>query len=179
MIEEMLCRNDFIVITGGPGAGKTTLLEEIRKGGFKYIPEVARKIIQAQVSSSGNALPWGNATKYRDIMLDESVEDYLSECNRPSEKALFFDRGIPDTLAYSRLITLPVFKKLEEAARKYRYNHQVFILPPWKEIYITDHERKQNFEEAVSTHKVLRETYEQLDYELIEVPKVRDRKSVV
>ncbi|AZS15417.1 AAA family ATPase [Paenibacillus lutimineralis] len=43
--------DDFIIITGGPGAGKTTLLYEIQKNGYSFIPEVAREIIQTQVSS--------------------------------------------------------------------------------------------------------------------------------
>lgn len=181
MTDSILFRKDFSVITGGPGAGKTTLLNEIQNNGYKYVPEVAREIIQTQVSSNGDALPWGNVTKYRDLMLDESIESYLSALTNQPGQMLFFDRGIPDTLAYSYLINIPISKKLESAARQYRYNKQVFILPPWKEIYETDHERIQDFEEAVATYTIMCETYKQLDYELIEVPKtsVEQRASFI
>lgn len=46
-------------------------------------------------------------------------------------------------------------------------NKKVFNLPPWKEIYQTDTERKQDFAEAVKTFEVSK-----LDYKLIEVPKL-------
>ncbi|WP_163853711.1 AAA family ATPase [Paenibacillus elgii] len=172
MTDYTLFRKDFIVITGGPGAGKTTLLNELRRSGYPYVPEVAREIIQAEMSSDGDALPWKNAIKYRDLMLDRSIESYHSALSNHSEHTMFFDRGIPDTLAYSNLIHAPISERLESAVQKYRYNKQVFILPPWKEIYLTDSERVQDFEEALATYHMLFETYKQLDYELIVVPKL-------
>lgn len=181
MTDIKLISDDFIVITGGPGAGKTTLLSEIQRIGYNYVPEVAREIIQTQVSFNGDALPWKNVLKYRDFMLDESIESYLSALTNQAGTVLFFDRGIPDTLAYSYLINVPISEKLESAAWKYRYNKQVFILPPWKEIYKTDNERIQDFEEAVATYKIMFATYKQLDYDLIEVPKisVKNRASFI
>ncbi|TNJ65953.1 ATP-binding protein [Paenibacillus hemerocallicola] len=181
MNEKRLIREDFIVITGGPGAGKTTLLNEIQRNGYNYVPEVAREIIQSQVSSDGDALPWKNVLKYRDFMLNESIESYLSALINPPKEKLFFDRGIPDTLAYSYLINVPISEKLESGVQKYRYNKQVFILPPWEEIYKTDNERIQDFEEAVATYEVISRTYKKLDYELIEVPKfdVKQRASFI
>ncbi|MBE9914158.1 ATP-binding protein [Paenibacillus donghaensis] len=171
-----IIRNDFIVITGGPGAGKTTLLNELQRIGFNHVPEVAREIIQTQVSSNGDALPWGNVKKYRDLMLNESIDSYLSALDNRPEKWLFFDRGIPDTFAYSHLIDVPISEKKDLEARKYRYNKQVFILPPWEEIYKTDNERIQDFEEAVATYDIIFKTYKNLDYELIEVPKIDVKK---
>ncbi|XOK62465.1 AAA family ATPase [Paenibacillus elgii] len=172
MTDSTLFRKDFIVITGGPGAGKTTLLNELRRSGYPYVPEVAREIIQAEMSSDGDALPWKNAFKYRDHMLDRSIESYHTALSNRMGHTLFFDRGIPDTMAYSNLIHAPVLERLESAVQKYRYNKQVFILPPWKEIYQTDSERVQDFEEALATYHILFETYKQLDYELIVVPKL-------
>ncbi|MCP3776554.1 AAA family ATPase [Paenibacillus sp. MZ04-78.2] len=172
MTNRTLFRKDFIVITGGPGAGKTTLLNELQRSGYPYVSEVAREIIQAEMSSDGDALPWKNAIKYRDLMLDKSIESYHAALSNRPGHTLFFDRGIPDTLAYSSLIHAPMSERLESAVQKYRYNKQVFILPPWKEIYQTDSERVQDFEEALATYHILFETYKQLDYELIVVPKL-------
>ncbi|MEC0212591.1 AAA family ATPase [Paenibacillus ehimensis] len=170
MTDHELFRKDFIVITGGPGAGKTTLLNELQRSGYPYVPEVAREIIQAEMSYDGDALPWKKAIKYRDLMLDRSIESYHRALSNRSGHTLFFDRGIPDTLAYTNLIRAPISERLESAVQKYRYNKQVFILPPWKEIYQTDSERVQDFEEALATYHILFETYKQLDYELIVVP---------
>jgi predicted ATPase len=44
-------------------------------------------------------------------------------------------------------------------------------LPPWEEIYVSDQERYENFEQAQLIHDHLVETYEKYGYELIEVPK--------
>ncbi|MGE6260504.1 AAA family ATPase [Heyndrickxia sporothermodurans] len=172
MTNNKLYRDDFFVITGGPGSGKTSVLEEIQKNGYKFVSEVAREIIQTQVSSNGDLLPWKNVKKYRDLMLDKSVDSYLSALSNPINQPLFFDRGIPDTLGYSHLINIPISEKIEYAARKYRYNKHVMILPPWEEIYNNDQERKQDFDEAVETYYVMIDTYKQLDYELIEVPRM-------
>ncbi len=46
----------------------------------------------------------------------------------------------------------------------------VFILPPWEEIYATDNERKQTFEEAIDVFRRLEEEYMSCGYEVVEVP---------
>lgn len=158
------------VITGGPGTGKTSLIEELKKSGFKAVEEVARVIIKEQMQQGGEALPWKNTGLYTKSMLERSIESYLA--NVGNDGVLFFDRGIPDTLAYAQLIGLVDTEKIEQAVDQYRYNNRVFILPPWKEIYCTDNERKQLFNEAIDTYYVMKEVYEKAGYTLIEIPKV-------
>lgn len=169
----MITLQNLIVVTGGPGTGKTTLLKEIHAKGFTYIPEVARKIIQEQMGINGDALPWKNKEKYSQLMLQRSVQAYADAVTMHSQDIIFFDRGIPDTLAYCTLAEIPISHQLNFAVQQHRYNSTVFILPPWKEIYQTDNERKQDFEEAIKTFHVLTKTYTRLNYKLIEVPKLR------
>jgi predicted ATPase len=38
-------------------------------------------------------------------------------------------------------------QRLDSACREHTYS-KIFILPPWEEIYISDHERYENFEQA-------------------------------
>lgn len=166
----MKTNHNIYIITGGPGAGKTTLLEELKRRNYNYIPEIARKIIAQQIARGGNALPWKNTSEYIRIMLSQSIESYLE--NENNKKLLFSDRGIPDTLAYAKLIHHPETSEFTTIANSHRYNRNVFILPPWKEIYTTDSERKQSFEEATHTYHILTETYRQLDYNIIEIPKL-------
>jgi len=52
-----------------------------------------------------------------------------------------------------------------------RVNKKVFITPPWKEIYKTDGERDQTFEEAADGYQRLFEWYQKNDYEMIILPK--------
>lgn len=165
----MIYKPNFFVITGGPGVGKTTLLETLAQQGFPYVPEIAREIIREQVSRNGDALPWANIPAYTHLMFSRSVESF--EQHQKQESVLFFDRGIPDTLAYAHLIHQPILPKLQHAVQDFRYNPLVFILPPWPEIYQTDSERKQSYQEAVATYDIMLVTYQQLDYTPIIVPK--------
>jgi predicted ATPase len=46
------------------------------------------------------------------------------------------------------------------------------LAPPWKEIYRTDGERKQDFREADRTYQYMAEVYRECGYETIELPKL-------
>lgn len=175
----MLIKTGLYVITGGPGTGKTSLIEELKIVGYQTVKEVARDIIKEQQQQGGDALPWKDTVLYTSMMLERSVESYLA--HKENEGILFFDRGIPDTLAYARLIGLTDRKEIELAVDKYRYNRQVFILPPWKNIYHTDKERKQSFNEAIDTYYVMKDVYKDAGYTLIEVPKlpVTERRNFI
>ena len=43
-------------------------------------------------------------------------------------------------------------------------------MAPWKEIYISDNERYENFEQAFAIHNHLERAYKDLNYNIIEVP---------
>jgi len=48
------------VITGGPGFGKTDLINELRKSGYICSGEFARDLIETQLATDGEILPWKN-----------------------------------------------------------------------------------------------------------------------
>jgi predicted ATPase len=103
-------------------------------------------------------------------MLQRSIDSYLR--HTPAPHTVFSDRGLPDTLGYARLIGLKnelLLKSIEEACWEYRYNTLAFIAPPWKEIYETDGERKQDFAEAERTFDQIVEVYRRCGYELAEI----------
>lgn len=163
----------LVVISGGPGAGKTTVLGELERRGFSYVAEAARQIIQEQVRDGGGALPWSDKERYCELMLERSVASYQEYASREfaSTAVTFFDRGIPDTLCYARLVELPE-GEIVEACQRYRYARQVFLAPPWREIYAVDTERKQSYDEAVKTYEVMAHVYEDCGYEVVEIPRV-------
>ncbi|CAM3734611.1 AAA family ATPase [Sphingobacterium prati] len=165
--------NYFIVLTGGPGVGKTTLLNKLQKEGYRTVPEEARRIIREQSQSNSDGLPWKNKQYYATLMLIASNASFRNEIteNAQQQQYVFFDRGIPDTLAYIEMENLTVAAPLLEEARTYRYHKKIFILPPWQEIYETDHERKQTWEEAEAAFKQMKSVYKRLGYEVTEVPK--------
>jgi len=167
-IEKMIMKKNFYIITGGPGVGKTTLIEELEKRGYNIVPEVAREIIKDQMATDGDALPWKDTHKYSKLMLSYSMRDfiYLSKV----EDLYFFDRGIPDTYGYEILMKFDTNVELMKALEEYKYNITAFILPPWKEIYETDGERKQDFQTAIETYNIMKVAYKNAGYDLIEVP---------
>jgi predicted ATPase len=161
---------NLFVVSGGPGSGKTTVLHELASRGFPFVPEVARRIIQEQVQCGGAALPWRDREAYTFLMLQRSIESYLT--HTPASRPMFSDRGIPDTLCYAQLISFSDEGFILDACRQYRYGPVVFLAPPWREIYETDSERKQDFAEAERTFHQMVAVYRQCDYVVSELPKV-------
>jgi predicted ATPase len=162
-------RDNFYIFTGGPGSGKTSVIEALRARGFACVTEVGRQIIQEQIAIGGDALHTADAVKYRDLMLSRSIYTY----NQVGERSgpVFFDRGIPELVGYGDLIGAETPAYIHKAADLFRYNKRVFIMPPWREIYCQDDERKQDYAEAVATYRFAAEIYPKLGYELLEVPK--------
>lgn len=167
----------FYVITGGPGSGKTTVVAELARRGNLCIPEDARAVIQEQVASSGQALPWADASRFADLLLEQSIATYREQAliwnAQPAkypQSPVYFDRGIGDAFTCADLLghTLPL--ALCEHAKHYRYRDPVFLAPWWPEIYITDTERRQSREEAERTEHAIVTTYTELGYRILRLP---------
>ncbi len=107
-------------------------------------------------------------------MLERSIESFLEHAN--GTEVTFFDRGIPDTLCYARLIGLPAETAIRAACERYRYAKRVFLAPPWREIYQLDSERRQDFDEAVRTYRLMSQVYSECGYEPIELPLLSPRE---
>lgn len=160
----------YFVITGGPGAGKTTLIDALSRARFPVAPEAGRHVIRQQQGTNGSALPWVDPLGFAHAMLACDLASYarFSGLTGP----VFFDRGLPDIVGYLRLENLAVPPRIQCAVRENRYRKHVFICPPWPEIYTNDAERKQSIGTAVRTYEAMVATYNDLGYELVEVPRV-------
>lgn len=159
----------YVVLTGGPGAGKTTLIAALKQRGYAAAPEAGRAIIQNYQAIDGPALPWRDKGLFAELMLSWELRSYGTAAAQ--EGVVFFDRGVPDVLGYLELVGLPVPDHARRAAKLFRYNPAVFILPPWPEIFARDAERKQTVEEAELTYNALAKAYAEAGYELVEVPR--------
>ena len=80
--------------------------------------------------------------------------------------------GVPDVIGYLSLCGLPVGDHVARAAELHRYRREVFIAPPWPEIFTQDAERKQSLNEAEATYHALAGAYERCGYGLVPLPRV-------
>lgn len=159
----------FFVLTGGPGSGKSTLVDAVARLGYGRTLEAGRAIIQHQQAIRGVALPWRDSSLFAELMLCWEMRSYDLALGQPG--AVFFDRGVPDVAGYLRLLGLPVPAHVDEAAKQFRYNRCVFVAPPWREIFVQDGERKQDFDEAERTYASMVATYTNYGYEVVVLPK--------
>lgn len=162
--------NHFFVITGGPGAGKSTLINELKSRGYRCFDEVARQIIQEQVNSGGDALPWQNIKRFKEIMLLRTIENYNIAIKNPKE-ITFFDREIFDLIAYDRITKTESSLDLQNAVQTCLCNKKVFVTPPWEQIYCNDNERKQTYEESIDIYNNILKVYSEYGFEIIVLPK--------
>ncbi len=145
------------------------MLAELAQRGFATFEEPGRRIVKQQRAIGGDALPWRNAQAFIELALTRSIAN-LEQAAQASGP-VFFDRGIVDAYNYFPQNGLQVPTHFAEAAAHRRYR-QVFLFPPWKEIFETDPERRHTFESAVAEYESLMATCGRLGYEAVIVPKL-------
>ena len=161
-----MIKNNFYIITGGPGGGKTTLLEHFRLKGYPCVPETARQIIKDRKSLGLPPRP--DPLTFAIEIFRKDWSNYNSHIDKGPT---FFDRSFIDSAWQIFTADKKEYSFIEETYLSNRYNKKVFIAPPWKEIFQTDNERDQSFDEAIEVYEELYEWYTILGYELFVLPK--------
>jgi predicted ATPase len=162
-----MIEKQIYVITGGPGFGKTLIIEELKQLGYNCSGEFARDLILSQQELGGEILPWKNPKLFQQEVLQKRIDFFDSV---PDNSFAFADRGIPDQLAFARYRGFGTPKNLNQYSQEYRYASQVFVTPPWPEIFVSDSIRSETFEEALLIHEIVIEIYLSLNYQIIELP---------
>ena len=157
-----------IVITGGPGSGKTSIINELIKRGFTCSEEISREIILKARESGIEQLFLTNPIQFSELLLEGRIEQY-NNALKSNNEFFFLDRGIPDIPAYLDFKGDTYPDSFIKACKEYAYD-AVFILAPWQEIFTSDNERYENFDQALDIHEKLIETYTKYGYDLRDVP---------
>ena len=157
-----------IVITGGPGTGKSTIINELIKRGFTCFEEISRQVILDAKKNGVDQLFLTNPLLFSELLLKGRLNQYLEASNHVSNP-VFLDRGIPDVLAYMNYIGDTYPETFIDSCKDHVYDY-VFILKPWEEIYTSDNERYENFDQAQEIHEHLLHTYQSYNYNLLDVP---------
>jgi len=157
-----------IVITGGPGTGKTSIINELLYRDFICLKEISRQVTLEAQQKGIDQLFLTDPLLFSDMLLDGRTQQFF-EADTYKDPIVFLDRGIPDVVAYMEYLKTSYPHRFTNACKNYKYNH-VFILAPWQDIYISDNERYENFNQAVKIHDHLVETYKKYGYLLHDVP---------
>jgi predicted ATPase len=142
------------------------MLHALHQLGYATVADTAPAIIQKRKKNGLSPRP--RPVEFVMECLQSDIFQYESATSNMSA-FVFFDRSVLDTLGI-----LSELGHLSDAERKYwvvqyPYYIKAFILPPWREIYETDSERDQTFEEAIQVYDRICHWYTQCGYQLIEV----------
>ncbi|PMG34153.1 ATPase [Vibrio splendidus] len=154
-----------IIITGGPGAGKTTLINALGDMGYPTFAESSRRLIEQQSQLVDGILPWLDLPGFAHLCLTVMNEQKEQANQHP---VAFLDRAIPDICGYLTQANLEIDKIYREASQD--YHSQALFCRPEASIYVQDAVRPYPLEEALEIHHALVRVYQELGYEVVEVP---------
>jgi len=159
-----------IVLVAGPCTGKTTTIKALRKKGHCCFDEVSRKVTLAFQKQGIDQLFLKKPLLFSEKLLDGRIHQFKA-ADRAPEELCFLDRGIPEVGAYMDYKDGNIPEKFKKANADFTYD-RVFLFPMWKEIYQSDNERYETFQEAQKIQPFIIKAYENLGYHLIEVPRM-------
>lgn len=168
-----------IVLIGGPGTGKSSVLNELIDRGHFCMPEISREVILEAQQKGIDQLFLSDPLLFSNMLLEGREKQYL-KAHKEKKSFVFFDRGIPDVFAYLNFLESDYPEHFISKSKEYLY-HKVFMLPPWQEIYTSDNERYESFEQAIAIHEHLTNAYQEIGYQIITVPfgSVKDRANYI
>lgn len=136
--------------------------------GYVCMPEISREIIKDAQTQGIEQLFLTNPLLFSQKLLEGRLLQYKTATTYYADY-LFYDRGMPDVTSYMDYIGAWYPHKFAKTIQAYKYD-LVFLLPPWKEIYVQDNERYESFEQSQKIYTYLKKGYAIFGYETIEVP---------
>jgi len=162
--------NCKIVITGGPGSGKTEIINSLSKKNFCCFEEISRQIIRPKRLRGIKNYFSEKPIEFSKILLKKRKQhtlNHLKYLYQKKKPVIFFDRGLHDIFAYLNY-KKKSYDHIKFKLESYPYD-MAFILPPWKEIYKTDSERKETFQESILIFNYIKNIYKENKIKLFEI----------
>jgi predicted ATPase len=168
--------SSFYVITGASGAGKSTLVAALRELDYVTVQEAALAILQEQQARMGSILPWTNRAAFLEKVFVRNIDSH--QAAHSQNVPIFFDRGIPECLAWLQLSGVALEPRHLAAIAQYRYAPIVFVAEPWPEIYVQNAERQASFARAARSYEATAAAYTDAGYKICILPKISVKKRV-
>ncbi|APE44024.1 ATPase [Sulfitobacter alexandrii] len=160
-------RDQHVILSGCSGGGKTTLLAELARRGHATVPEPGRRIVAEEMACGGTALPWTDLAAFARRALALATADRAAL--EPRKGWVFFDRGVIDAaVALSHATGQPLATLLQGQPL---FHPRVFLVPPWREIFEADAERRHDMEEGLREYHRLKAAYRRLGYDPLVLPR--------
>ncbi len=125
-------------------------------------------IVQEQMASRGNALPWDDKQAFAVQLASKALEQYNSV--NAFDGDTFFDRSVVEAEVFSDLYNLRLPQSLRSFTDICHYADPIFLTPPWQEIFESDAERQHGFEDAVIEHNALQLRFLEKGYSVLMIP---------
>ena len=156
-----------IALIGGPATGKTTLINALKTRGYYCMDEISRQVTLDAQKNGIEQLFLEDPIWFSKQLLESRKKQFIDAQNS-DEPVVFFDRGLPDIVAYLDHIKSDYGQEFITVCEDHKYD-KIFILPPWKAIYKTDNERYESFDQLLEIHEFLKKWYSKFGYKIIEV----------
>src|SRR5690606_27050444 len=145
-----------------------SIIRELEAKGHYCLHEISRQITLEAQQKGISQLFLTEPLLFSEMLLEGRIQQFLDADHFRCDH-VFIDRGIPDVVAYMDYFGNDYPRVFSDVCREYVYD-KVFLLPPWKDIYVSDNERYENFEQAESIYRHLNLSYEEAGYTVVEVP---------
>lgn len=136
----------------------------LEQRGYKVVHEVARAYMDNELMK-GKTLPEIKADEWafeRHILMEKvRIESTLEK-----DEIIFFDRGVPDSIAYYKLNGLDSTEPFQKSG-EIRYQN-VFLFERLR--FLTDPVRTEDEKTARRLNRLIEESYQSLGYDIVHVP---------
>ena len=157
--------SNWYVVTGGPSSGKTTLVNRLAELGYQTAVEDARHYLDLQ-RLEGHSVEEVRA-RHREFQLAVLKMQIANEARFGPEDLVFFDRAIPDSIAYYRFLSLKP-DPLLKTALKHNHYRKAFVLD-LLELH-PDYARTEDEAEQHRLHALILQAYHEQGIEIVKVP---------
>lgn len=159
----MSIETNWYVITGTLSSGKTSVIKHLSSLGYDVVFETARLLIDNEIKK-GKTI---EEIRSDELSFQEKVLEMKIDIEEkiPLNQLTFFDRGIPDSIAYYQMLNHEVSSIIKSSQRRYKGVFLLEMLPVKK-----DYARVENKKTALYLQNLLCRAYQDLDYQVIKVP---------